>query len=204
MSDDIIAEPCYRLLQFLDERGTSVHYMDLPDELRSTSLICECERLGLIQIGTWYEGNPLRAVLESRDALVQRMLRVQGERDAPNPFRCVKITDKGIKALSEWRRRMMDASTEAGDVQPARQTNWTPPAGYVGRMEVCTDPRFLKNGKNPPATTIDGWVKSAKKSGDPPEIVKAPENQENHYPEAWVHARIRLWNPRKNATQHVT
>jgi hypothetical protein len=82
--------------------------------------------------------------------------------------------------------------------EAARQ--WTPRASYVGRKTICTATRFQKQGKNPVATTIDGWVKSAKRKGTPIDIDSDPANRENYYPEAWIMERIGTWNPRVSAT----
>ncbi len=77
---------------------------------------------------------------------------------------------------------------------------WVPVAGYVGRKTICTHERFRKNGKNPSATTIDAWVNSAAKGGQPVVIEKDPANQENYYPETWIRERIARWNPRTSET----
>jgi hypothetical protein len=77
---------------------------------------------------------------------------------------------------------------------------WTPRAGYVGRKTICTAKQFQKQGKNPAATTIDAWVKSAKRSGATIDIDSDPANGENYYPETWILERIGTWNPRTPAT----
>ena len=73
---------------------------------------------------------------------------------------------------------------------------WKAPDGYVGRKTICNDLRFQKDGKNPVATTIDAWVKSAEHRSAPIQIVKDPATSENHYPEDWIMKRIALWSPR--------
>lgn len=86
----------------------------------------------------------------------------------------------------------------SGGVTPPKA--WSPPLGYVGRKSICTLERFQKNGKNPPATTIDAWVISAAKVAQPVVIEKDPANQENYYPETWILERIATWNPRISET----
>lgn len=108
--------------------------------------------------------------------------------------------------------------------EPARQKTWQPPPGFEGRKSVCTHQRFRKDGKNPPATTIDVWVKAAERAGrtvthvrdplseeraDDPVgrlehrellIFHAPDSGECFYPERWIMDRIRTWNPRHPKT----
>lgn len=100
---------------------------------------------------------------------------------------------------------------------------WQPPNGYVGRKTVCSDERFRKHGKHPPATTIDAWVNAVKGNDwtvtqvhrstesypeDPCDrlgqnelvIFHAPDSGECFYPERWITARIATWNPRNPKT----
>lgn len=83
---------------------------------------------------------------------------------------------------------------------PQRQTNepWKPPLGYVGAKAIVSDERFQKDGRSPSRSTIQEWVdRSKKKTDNNLSVVKDPATQECHYPELWVHAQIRRWNPRK-------
>jgi len=82
----------------------------------------------------------------------------------------------------------------AGETTP--KAAWQPPPGYVGVKTVCNDPRFQKNGKNPPRSTIDGWIDAAARRRERITKVCAPDTREVHLPEEWVHERIREWNPR--------
>ena len=61
---------------------------------------------------------------------------------------------------------------------------------------MCNLPKYCKHGKNPAETTIDGWVKRAKREGKPVKIVQRPDSHENHYPEQWIMDQIDRWNPR--------
>ncbi|MEK6676766.1 MAG: hypothetical protein AABZ47_14075 [Planctomycetota bacterium] len=87
-------------------------------------------------------------------------------------------------------------------VHPAKEpvAPWNPPLGYVGRKTICSDPRFQKGGKNPPASTIDVWVKAAERKENPVKIERAPDSGENHYPESWIMEQIATWYPRKPRT----
>jgi len=82
----------------------------------------------------------------------------------------------------------------------AAPKEWTPRKGYAGRKTICFSARFRKRGKNPSATTIDAWVKSAKNKGQTVDIEKDPANRENYYPVAWIMERIGTWNPRTSET----
>ena len=97
-----------------------------------------------------------------------------------------------LGALAASERQPDDASRMRRSA-PAR---WAPPTGYVGRKTICHNARFMKNGKSPSPTTIDGWVKSAERQGTPISIEKDPANGENYYPAQWIMERIATWNPR--------
>lgn len=73
---------------------------------------------------------------------------------------------------------------------------WEPSPGFVGVKTIMYDERFQKKGKNPPRTTIDAWIKSAARAGNPIRKEMAADSQEVHIPENWVHEQIRGWNPR--------
>lgn len=91
-----------------------------------------------------------------------------------------------------------DDRAETPQAVTGPRQRWEPPEGFVGRKTICSDPRFQKDGKNPPPTTIDVWVKAAERSNKSVEIVKAPDSGENHYPEDWILDRIaNHWHPRQ-------
>lgn len=119
---------------------------------------------------------------------------------------CTMVANEVAQWAAEIRDRarlrtsaLKDPATTAKDViSSSAHRAWVPPLGYVGRKTICNDARFRKGGKNPPLTTIDVWVKAAEREGNPVKIEKAPDNGENHYPEAWIVEQIRNWNPRAN------
>ena len=80
--------------------------------------------------------------------------------------------------------------------KPLTPTRWEPPTGYVGVKTVARDRRFRKNGKNPPRTTIQEWIRRAEQRGSPVKVIRAPDSKEVHLPEKWVHEQIALWHPR--------
>lgn len=79
-----------------------------------------------------------------------------------------------------------------GTLHPSKGlARWRPPPGYVGTKEIGIDNRFKKDGKNPPRTTIDVWLKK-----HPTTKIPAPDSREIHISETWVLERIAGWNPR--------
>lgn len=99
--------------------------------------------------------------------------------------------------LAEW-VELGDPSAAAS--QPSapdtKPRSWEPPEGFVGTKTIIRDLRFHKNGKNPPRTTIDGWIAAAKQRGEAPERHYAQGSGELFLREDWVMNRIASWNPR--------
>lgn len=94
-----------------------------------------------------------------------------------------------------WRRSPAASSPNAS-LEGSACTPWTAPPGYVSVSDIQHDPKFSKNGKNPPRTTIDYWMKTREHEGSPVKSVKAPDNNEVHLPVSWVEECLLHWNPR--------
>lgn len=121
------------------------------------------------------------------------------------PFETIKAGnftagDVYVMALAWMDRQRMKMRISTNDTAasggtPASNT-WQPPAGFVGVKAIGLDPRFSKNGKNPPRTTIQNWQETDTRNGKPPEVITAPDNGEVHLPEVWVMDHIARWTPR--------
>lgn len=89
-----------------------------------------------------------------------------------------------------------DAASHEPAPAAAEPEAWSPPEGFVGTKTITSHSRFRKHGKNPPRTTIDGWIAAAKQRGEAPERHYAQGSGELFLREDWVMNRIASWNPR--------
>lgn len=180
-----IPDPVLSALQDLESKQTPDRAADTLDQLGFTEEVLEyCERHGLLQFGNEVGEDPL-------DGPVRYWVDWSPWR-GPHDSR-VRLAPKARAVLAEFRLVQPKRGNPAGKTRPLE---WTPPPGYVGRKTICRDQRFQKNGKNPPATTIDVWVRSSESAGTAVRIEVDPANRENYYPKDWVMQRIARWNPR--------
>ena len=154
-------------------------------------------------------------MIESVGFTTDRWNAMQAARPGHNHqrFRADDIIPDEIFDLLRQAEKLLELEEESGRGEEAvdpvdedatrmsgSQAKWCPPPGYVGRKTICHNNRFSKGGKNPVATTIDGWVKSAERQGESVAIVQDPANRENYYPRDWIVERIGSWNPRTPKT----
>jgi hypothetical protein len=99
-----------------------------------------------------------------------------------------------VRAILGEVRHDLEGSRTTPEAPALRK--WQPKAGYIGVKTICTDARFRKNGKNPPRSTIEVWMKRAQRIRKPVKVVKAPDSGEVHLPEVWVLKQVKRWNPR--------
>ncbi|MEK6674017.1 MAG: hypothetical protein AABZ47_00010 [Planctomycetota bacterium] len=142
---------------------------------------------------------PEQGIVKDESALGEL---VGDEADERHRFRLrAEVYETACEVLAELIERPCDMpEVILGPRTSTDRHEWNPRPGYVGRKAICTHERFKKQGKNPSATTIDGWVKSAKSHGALIQIEKDPANHENYYAEEWIMERIGTWNPRKPKT----
>lgn len=130
-------------------------------------------------------GSGVREVLLDNDCVAIEFDDRSQPRDS---FACYWITSEGLAVLERD-----DANTPVTDVR--RPKRWEPQPGYVGTKTITTDERFRKDGKNPPQSTMQRWVKRSEKEGEPVHTDKAPDSGEKFYPEQWVLEQIERWHP---------
>ncbi len=202
-----IPDVCFPLLQALDTGGGVVPYADLPEDLRDDDLLFLCEDRGLILPVLWDEGTPteiepgfisvgtspgwLTIYEMCRESLAESIER-DADHDDPQQRLHLKLMAAGKSGLVEWR------------LAPARTNNKAKShPGYASTSEVLSDPRFRKNDKNPPKTTIDQWLDSYKKEYGTDECEGHPimdrfkGSRENHYWVDWLDLQIAEWVPRQ-------
>lgn len=225
---DLTADPRKRLLTALadaDEHGLPL--AGLPHDLLDADLLTDSDALGWIEFGnrdsvtvsgeggprlelgnTWTFGSRNLPGYKSMRDIIDEASRENLEHSDLGTH--VRLTPMGRAELARMRcGGNVDPVPNSGAAIPAQTSDsgggkamptWTPRPGFVGVKAVCNLPQFQKKGKNPPRTTIEQWVKSARGRGETVTIEKAPDSGENHYPEQWIKDCIARWNPRSPRT----
>jgi len=103
---------------------------------------------------------------------------------------------KSLFRISRMLTNVGEVIDEPAIIEAVNNKKWQCPDGYVSVDDIMLDPKYKKNGKNPPRTTIQKWEQKSIRNGDPVNCIKAPDSQTKHYPEFWVMVQVQLWHPR--------